>query len=85
VLITATLVGTLIDFTPLDPIKALVWSAVVNGIVAVPIMGVMMLIGRNKAILGAATLTRRHQALGWFATLVMFAAVIAMVWSWMKV
>jgi NRAMP (natural resistance-associated macrophage protein)-like metal ion transporter len=85
VLISATLVGTLVDFTALDPIKALVWSAVVNGVVAVPIMCVMMLLGTNKTILGAATLTRRHQVLGWFATAVMLAAVVAMMWSWVKV
>jgi NRAMP (natural resistance-associated macrophage protein)-like metal ion transporter len=84
VLISATLAGTLVDFTPLDPIKALVWSAVVNGVVAVPIMCVMMLLGINRKILGAATLTRRHQVLGWFATAVMLAAVIAMVWTWIK-
>jgi NRAMP (natural resistance-associated macrophage protein)-like metal ion transporter len=84
VLIAATLVGTLVDFTPLDPIKALVWSAVVNGVVAVPIMCVMMLLGTNRSILGDATLTRRHQVLGWFATAVMLAAVVAMVWSWIR-
>jgi NRAMP (natural resistance-associated macrophage protein)-like metal ion transporter len=82
VLITATLVGTLIDFTSLDPIKALVWSAVVNGVVAVPIMAVMMWLGNHGDILGKATLTRRHQWLGWFATAVMLAAVLAMVGSW---
>lgn len=82
VLIAATAVGTLIDFSALDPIKALVWSAVVNGVVAVPIMWMMMRIGTSREILGAYTLSRRHQILGWFATLVMFAAVCAMVYSW---
>ncbi len=52
VLICATLVGTLVDFTSLDPIKALVWSAVVNGVIAVPIMAVMMLLGVHPTILG---------------------------------
>lgn len=73
-----TLIGTLIDFTPLDPIKALVWSAVVNGVIAVPIMAVMMWLGTRRELLGAYTLTRRHRVLGWFATAVMGAAVIAM-------
>ncbi|HJV61451.1 MAG TPA: Nramp family divalent metal transporter [Albitalea sp.] len=81
VLLTATLAGTLVDFTALDPIKALVWSAVVNGVVAVPIMAVMMWLGTRKNILGEYTLSRRHQALGWFATAVMAAAVIAMLGS----
>ena len=83
VLIAATVVGTLIDFTPLDPIKALVWSAVVNGVIAVPIMAVMMWLGTNRTVLGDYTLTRRHQIFGWLATAVMLAAVVAMVWAWL--
>ena len=73
-----TLIGTVIDFTPVDPIKALVWSAVVNGVIAVPIMVVMMWLGTKREILGDYTLTLRHRVLGWLATLVMGAAVIAM-------
>jgi NRAMP (natural resistance-associated macrophage protein)-like metal ion transporter len=73
-----TVVGTLVDFTPLDPIKALVWSAVVNGVIAVPIMAVMLWLGTRRDILGEHTLSIRHQVLGWFATAVMAAAVIAM-------
>jgi len=73
-----TLIGTLIDFTSLDPIKALVWSAVVNGVIAVPIMCVMMWLGTQRAILGEYTLTLRHRVLGWLATIVMAAAVISM-------
>jgi NRAMP (natural resistance-associated macrophage protein)-like metal ion transporter len=84
VLIFATLVGTLVDFTPLDPIKALIYSAVVNGVVAVPIMAVMMWIGCNKLILGDYTLTLRHKILGWFATLVMLSPIIAMTIAWIK-
>jgi NRAMP (natural resistance-associated macrophage protein)-like metal ion transporter len=73
-----TLIGTLIDFTALDPIKALVWSAVVNGVIAVPIMAVMMWLGTKRELLGDYTLSVRHRVLGWFATAVMGAAVIAM-------
>jgi NRAMP (natural resistance-associated macrophage protein)-like metal ion transporter len=78
VLVAATLIGTAVDFTPLDPIKALLWSAVVNGVVAVPIMVVMMIIGSHRGILGAHTLSLRHRVLGWLATAVMAAAVVAM-------
>ncbi len=78
VLVAATLAGTLLDFTPVDPIKALVWSAVVNGVVAVPIMAAMMWLGTREDILGRYTLSGRHLVLGWFATAVMAAAVIAM-------
>ncbi|MGB8326442.1 MAG: divalent metal cation transporter [Steroidobacteraceae bacterium] len=84
VLIASTAVGTLVDFSPLDPIKALVWSAVVNGVVAVPIMVVMMRLGSNPAILGEHTLSRRHRWFGWIATLVMLAAVLAMIGSWLR-
>jgi NRAMP (natural resistance-associated macrophage protein)-like metal ion transporter len=84
VLISATLVGILIDFTSLDPIKALVWSAVVNGVVAVPIMAVMMWLGTNRAILGSYTLSLRHQVLGWLATVVMLFAVLVMAWDWLR-
>jgi NRAMP (natural resistance-associated macrophage protein)-like metal ion transporter len=79
VIAASTVIGTAIDFTSIDPIKALVWSAVVNGIIAVPVMAIMMYLGNNPKILGDFTLTRRHQLLGWFATAVMAAAVVAMI------
>jgi len=78
VLVAATLIGTALDLTPLDPMKALLWSAVANGVVAVPIMAVMMRIGSDERILGAWTLSTRHRVLGWTATGVMAAAVAAM-------
>ena len=74
-----TLIGTLLTFTSLDPIKALVWSAVVNGVIAVPIMAVMMWLGTRRDLLGDYTLSRRHRVLGWFATAVMGLAVAAMI------
>ena len=73
-----TAIGTLLNFTALDPIKALVWSAVVNGVIAVPIMAVMMWLGTRRDVLGDYTLSWRHRVLGWFATAVMAAAVTAM-------
>lgn len=79
VIALGTGVGTLMDFTSLDPIKALVWSAIVNGVIAVPIMAVMMWLGARKDVLGDYTLTRRHRVIGWFATAVMAMAVAAMV------
>jgi len=74
----ATLGGVLLDFTPIDPIKALFWSAVVNGIIAVPIMVVMMLLADDPKVMGAFAVTRRLKALGWLATWTMAAAVVAM-------
>lgn len=81
VLVAATLIGTGVDFTPLDPIKALLWSAMVNGVVAVPIMAVMMRMGSDRRLLGDYTLTRRHRWLGWAATAAMAAAVVGMLAS----
>ncbi|HXF79242.1 MAG TPA: divalent metal cation transporter [Usitatibacter sp.] len=78
ILAAATLIGMIIDFTAVDPIKALVWAAIVNGVIAVPIMAVMMLLAANPKVMGGFPVSRRLSALGWFATLVMFAAVVAM-------
>ena len=74
----ATLGGVLLDFTPIDPIKALFWSAVINGVIAVPIMVVMMLLADDPKVMGAFTVTRRLKALDWLATWTMAAAVVAM-------
>ncbi len=75
----ATLGGVILNFTPIDPIKALLWSAVINGVIAVPIMVVMMLLGTERRIMGHYVIGRRLQVLGWLATLVMALAVAAMV------
>ncbi len=74
----ATLGGVLLDFTPIDPIRALFWSAVINGVIAVPIMVVMMLLADDPAVMGTFVVTRRLKALGWLATWTMAAAVVAM-------
>ena len=57
-----------------DPVRALYWAAVVNGVLAAPLMAVMMLIVRNRRAMGRLTLSRGATILGWCATLVMFAA-----------
>ena len=62
----------------LDPTKALVWSSIVNGVIAVPIMVVMMWIGQSKRIMGALTISPRHRFFGWAATAVMFLAMAFM-------
>ena len=74
----ATAGGMLLGFTPIDPIKALFWSAVINGVIAVPIMVVMMLLADDPTVMGPFTVTRRLKALGWLATWTMAAAVVAM-------
>ncbi|HEX7969667.1 MAG TPA: divalent metal cation transporter [Stellaceae bacterium] len=74
----ATAVGVALNFTPVDPIKALFWSAVLNGIVAVPVMVVTMLMAQHARVMGRFTLPLRLIILGWLATAVMTVVVAAM-------
>jgi NRAMP (natural resistance-associated macrophage protein)-like metal ion transporter len=74
----ATIGGVLLEFAPVDPIEALVLSAQINGVIAVPIMTVMMMLAHNRKIMGDFTLTARHTVIGWFGVAVMLVAVVAM-------
>lgn len=78
IIATATLLGVGLNFSGIDPIKALFWSAVLNGIVAVPLMVVMMLMTARPRIMGRFTLPRGLAVMGWLATAVMAAIVIGM-------
>ena len=75
----ATIVGAGLNFTPIDPIKALFWSAVINGVVAVPIMALMMLMGSRAQIMGQFTLPSGLKIVGWAATGVMAIAAVGMI------
>ncbi len=72
----ATLIGALLNFLHVDPIKALYWSAVLNGPLAAPVMGAMLVIAMNPKIMGELVLSRVMMIVGWLATLVMLAASI---------
>jgi NRAMP (natural resistance-associated macrophage protein)-like metal ion transporter len=74
----ATVVGMLLNFAPIDPIKALFWSAVVNGVVAVPVMAIMMLIAVRPDVMGEAVIPPWMKSLGWIATVVMTISAVAM-------
>jgi NRAMP (natural resistance-associated macrophage protein)-like metal ion transporter len=74
----ATVVGVVLNFTPLDPVKALVWSAVVNGVVAVPIMVMMVLMASRRDVMGRFALGPVLKAMGWLATAVMAVAAVGM-------
>ena len=78
VIAVATLLGVAVGFTRLDPIKALFYAAVVNGVISVPIMVVMMRMASNPHIMGKFVVKRRLHILGWAATGVMAIAVAAM-------
>ncbi|HEU4709560.1 MAG TPA: divalent metal cation transporter [Methylophilaceae bacterium] len=75
----ATVGGVLLDFTSIDPIKGLFWSAVINGVIAVPIMFIMMKMAVRPEVMGRFVISRKLRLLGWAATLLMLATVMVMV------
>lgn len=81
IIAAATLIGFGLTFTPFDPIRMLIWSAVINGVVAVPIMAMMMLIVTRGEIMGRFVASRRLTIAGWGATGLMATTVIAMLIS----
>jgi NRAMP (natural resistance-associated macrophage protein)-like metal ion transporter len=81
IIAAATVIGFVLGFTGLDAIHMLVWSAVLNGIVAVPIMAMMMAIVSNKRLMGRFRASSWLVALGWLGTALMAVAVIALFWS----
>jgi len=74
----ATLVGVAVDYSPLDPIRALFWSAVLNGVISVPLMAAMMIVVSRKDEMGQFVAPLLQRVLGWFATACMAAAAVAM-------
>jgi len=78
VLALAMLVGLAVGFSPLSPFEALVWSAVVNGIIVVPIMMAMMVVASRRDVMGAFVASRWQVVLGWAATAIMLAAAVGM-------
>jgi len=78
VIAVATVVGATQAFLHVNPIKALFWTAVINGVVAVPVLVVMMLVSGNPKIMGDLAVGGWLKALGWLTTLVMLAAAVGM-------
>ncbi|MFO1311097.1 MAG: divalent metal cation transporter [Burkholderiales bacterium] len=79
IIIAGIALGTGMSILEVDPMRALIVSAIVNGVISVPIMGVMMGIGQSRRIMGDLTISRRHRVFGWAATAVMAVAVVVMV------
>src|SRR5512133_1283682 len=75
IIMAATGIGTLMGYFEVDPLKALVWSAIVNGVISVPIMAALMWIGQSERLMGQHTISPRHRFFGWAATGVMAGAV----------
>jgi NRAMP (natural resistance-associated macrophage protein)-like metal ion transporter len=80
VIVLGTLLGLAIDYSPIDPIKALFWSAVLNGIIAVPIMAAMMVVASRRSEMGDFVATVGQRIFGWTATVVMALVGIVMFW-----
>ncbi len=76
--------GTLVargrpKFIHVNPIKALFWTAVINGVIAVPMLAAIMMLAAKKRVLGEFAISGRLRAMGWLTTLVMPACVAGMV------
>lgn len=78
VIAVATVLGIVVDYSPLDPIKALFWSAVLNGVISVPIMAAMMVVASRRHEMGSFIAPLGQRAVGWLATAIMAAATVAM-------
>jgi NRAMP (natural resistance-associated macrophage protein)-like metal ion transporter len=78
VIAAAMILGVALGFSPIDPIKALYWSAVVNGVISVPIMAAMMVVATSRRRMGAFVATPGQRIFGWAATVIMAVAVTAM-------
>ncbi|MEO8041108.1 MAG: Nramp family divalent metal transporter [Acidobacteriota bacterium] len=82
VIAASTLVGVAIDFLGINPISALFWTAVINGVVAPPLLVVVMLVSNNKRVMGKRKNGPFTNIVGWLAAAIMFAAAIGMIVTW---
>ena len=78
----ATAIGVAINFVGIDPIKALFWTAVLNGVIAAPLMVVSMMMAMSPRVMGRFVLPRPLAVMGWLATAVMALIVAAMFLTW---
>ena len=75
----ATVMGIVLNFSPINPIRALYYSAVINGVVAVPVMIILMHMTANPKVMGKFRVSDGLRVLGWLSTFIMFFAALAMV------
>lgn len=78
VIVVSVLAGLVIQYSPISPMKALFWSAVINGVVAVPLMVVIIMLASNKSVMGAFTASRPIIILGWITVVAMGLAALFM-------
>ena len=82
VIAAAGVIGAGLTLSPIDPIKALYWSAVINGVVAPPVMIVMMLMTANRRVMGQFVICGWLRYLGWTSTAAMVFCVVGMAAFW---
>jgi NRAMP (natural resistance-associated macrophage protein)-like metal ion transporter len=82
VIVASTLIGVVINFVGINPIRALFFAAVINGFLAPPLLIVIMLVANNRKVMRGRVNGRWSNILGWTTTLVMFAAAVALVLTW---
>jgi Mn2+/Fe2+ NRAMP family transporter len=78
IIAVSVLAGLIIQYSPISPMKALFWSAIINGVVAVPLLVVITLLASKKSVMGKYTASRTLIVLGWMTTAVMGAAAVCM-------
>ena len=79
VIVIATGIGVLINLLNINSIQALYWTAILNGVIAVPVMPMMMLMASNKKLMGSLTISSRLKWFGWAATLLMAISALGLV------
>jgi NRAMP (natural resistance-associated macrophage protein)-like metal ion transporter len=84
VIVIATLIGLCLNFVGMNPIRALYWSAIINGIVAAPLMVLLMVMSANKSVVGTFGLTPYLRVTGWTATAIMLLASVGFLISTMR-
>ena len=78
----ATLIGLAMNFLHIDPVKALFWAAILNGLVAAPLMAVIMIMASSRKVMGKLVIPPYLKTMGWLATAVMFCACIGAFITW---
>jgi NRAMP (natural resistance-associated macrophage protein)-like metal ion transporter len=84
IIAASTVIGLWINFAGVDPIKALIYTAVINGIISVPLLVVIMKIGNDKKILEGRTNGKISNIIGWITVIIMGLSVMIMFLTWIK-
>jgi NRAMP (natural resistance-associated macrophage protein)-like metal ion transporter len=81
VIAISTLIGVIVDFTGIDPMRALFWTAVINGLLSPPMLVLVMLVSNNRKIMGKNVAGAFENVVGWLAALLMLVAALAMLFA----